>query len=179
MKIVVSPLSQVPRLVAAHAPERVVSLLDPEFAFPDLGSAYQGRHLRLSMHDIHKEGADQLAPAVSHVDQLLSFLALWQRSAPLLIHCRAGIGRSPAIAYVAACLHLPHRCEREIAVSLRRISPLVRPNELLVRLADSAMGRNGRMADAIIQTGRNLTFDHLDENLPFEMTFTSVAEWSF
>jgi hypothetical protein len=37
------------------------------------------------------------------------------------------------------------------------------------------MGRNGRMADAIIQTGRNLTFDHLDENLPFEWTLTSVS----
>jgi predicted protein tyrosine phosphatase len=178
MKIVVCPLSQVPRLVAAHTPERVVSLLDPEFAFPDLGSAYQGRHLRLSLHDVHKDGADQVAPTVSHVDQLLSFLALWQRSAPLLIHCRAGIGRSTATAFVAACMHLPLRCEREMAVHLRRISPLARPNELLVKLADSAMGRNGRMADAIVQTGRNLTFDHLDENLPFELTFACVSESS-
>jgi predicted protein tyrosine phosphatase len=176
MKIVVCPLSQVSRLVAARAPERVVSLLDPEFAFPDLGPAYQGRHLRLSLHDIHQDDADHVAPAASHVDQLLSFLALWRRSAPLLIHCRAGIGRSTATAFIAACLHLPHRCERDMAESLRRISPLARPNERLVQLADAAMCRNGRMADAIIQTGRNLAFDHFDENLPFELTFTCVSE---
>ena len=40
------------------------------------------------------------------------------------------------------------------------------------------LGRNGRMADAIVQTGTNLTFDHLDENLPFELTFASVSESS-
>jgi len=169
MKIVVCPLSQVPQMVAAYAPERVVSLLDPDFAFPHLGSAYQGRHLRLALHDVHDSGAGRIMPAAGHVDQLLSFLTLWSRSAPILIHCRAGIGRSTAAAFIAACLHHPNLNEREIAVNLRRISPLARPNEMLVKLADSVMQRSGRMARAIDETGRGLAWHQVNENVPFEL----------
>lgn len=178
MKIVVCPLSQVSRMVALHVPERVVSLLDPDFAFPDLGSAYRSRHLRLHLHDVHDSVSGQVMPAATHIDQLLLFLTMWQHSAPLLIHCRAGIGRSTAAAFVAACLHHPHVSEREIALNLRRISPLARPNELLVKLADSAMSRSGRMAEAIAETGRNLVWHHVDENVPFELTCASAVELS-
>jgi len=176
MKIVVCPLSQVSQMVAAHAPERIVSLLDPGFVFPNFGPAYAGRHLRLSLHDVHDSAPDQVLPGSGHVDQLLSFLRRWDRSAPLLVHCRAGIGRSTAAAFIAACLHSPNRNEREIALALRHISPLARPNELLVKLADLKMIRNGRMAEAIAQTGQNLAWHSVDENVPFELTCTSVSE---
>jgi predicted protein tyrosine phosphatase len=170
MRIVVCPLSQVSRMVAAYIPERVVSLLDPDFTFPDFGSSYGSRHLRLRLHDVHSSEPGQVGPTPDHVEQLLLFLSAWQRSAPLLIHCRAGIGRSTAAAFIAACLHSPQRDEREIALDLRRISPLARPNELLIKLADFAMNRNGRMVEAVIQTGRNLAWHGVDENVPFELT---------
>ena len=38
--ILVCPLSGVLELVRARRPNRVVSLLDPEFEFPDLGAEY-------------------------------------------------------------------------------------------------------------------------------------------
>jgi predicted protein tyrosine phosphatase len=170
MRILVSPLSRVPGLLAAHAPERVVSLLDPDYEFPDLGPSYQGRHLRLRLHDVHERSAGQVAPTSEHVDQLLRFLAGWHRTSTLLIHCRAGIGRSTATAFIAACLHQPHLDERAIALELRRISPLARPNEVLVDLADAAMGRAGRMNAAIVETGRDLRWHHVGENVPFEMS---------
>jgi predicted protein tyrosine phosphatase len=173
MKIVVCPLSQVERMVAAHVPERVVSLLDPDFDFPELGPAYQGRHLRLHLHDVHGGVPGQVAPTPEHVDQLLQFLREWHRSSPLLIHCRAGIGRSTAAAFIAACVHSPDVDEKTIALELRRASALARPNQVLVELADVAMGRNGRMARAIEETGRNLTWHGVDENLPFELPATS------
>ena len=169
MKIIVCPLSKVEQMVAAHIPERVVSLLDPDFDFPELGPAYGGRHLRLHFHDVHEGAPGQVAPASSHIDQLLVFLERWQRSAPLLIHCRAGIGRSTAAAFIAACVHNSDVEERTIALELRRASALARPNRVLVELADAAMGRNGRMARAIEDTGRNLQWHGVDENLPFEM----------
>jgi len=44
--------------------------------------------------------------------------------------------------------------------------------ETLVRLADDAMSRNGRMSEAITETGRGLLWTSIDENRPFEMPAT-------
>jgi predicted protein tyrosine phosphatase len=175
MKIVVCPLSRVKQMVAAHAPERVVSLLDPDFEFPELGPAFRNRHLCLHLHDVHELAPGQIAPGPAHVDQLLVFLAGWQRSSPLLIHCRAGIGRSTAAAFIAACVHQPHVDERSLALELRRASPLARPNQVLIELADAAMGRSGRMLSAIEETGRKLQWHGIDENIPFEIPCESLS----
>jgi predicted protein tyrosine phosphatase len=99
---------------------------------------------------------------MEHVHELLAFVGQWERSAPLLIHCRAGIGRSTATAFIAACLHNPHASEREIALALRRVSPLARPNETLIKLADAALGRRDRMYGAIVETGRDLSWSEVE-----------------
>jgi predicted protein tyrosine phosphatase len=106
---------------------------------------------------------------------LLVFLGRWQRSAPLLIHCRAGIGRSTAAAFIAACVHKPNVDERTIALNLRRASPLARPNQILIELADAAMGRSGRMLRSIEETGRSLQWHGVDENIPFEIPCESSS----
>ena len=62
MTILVCPLSRVAQVVAARTPERVVSVLDPDFEFPELGSALRGRHLRLRFHDIHVATDGQTLP---------------------------------------------------------------------------------------------------------------------
>jgi predicted protein tyrosine phosphatase len=118
-------------------------------------------------------------PSAMHMDVLLEFLLFWSRTAPILIHCRAGIGRSTAVAFITACLHNPHADELEIAIKLRRASPLARPNETLIQLADAAMGRKGRMSNAIAETGRDLSWIEVserlsiyDEGIPFEMPDT-------
>jgi predicted protein tyrosine phosphatase len=171
MTIVVCPLSKVTEMIDAYAPERIVSLLDPEFTFPEAGPDYANRHLRLSFHDIHIPTEAQVIPSAKHIDDLLAFVAAWKRIAPILIHCRAGIGRSTAAAFITACLHNPYADEQDIAITLRRVSPLARPNETLIGLADHAMRRNGRMIKAIVDTGRDLPwiFDDVDEGEPFEM----------
>ena len=169
MTILVCPLSRVSEMVALHSPGRVISLLDPEWPFPDLGPRYAGLHLRLGFHDVHVAADDEVAPAAEHVAELIHFLSAWTRRDPLLIHCRAGISRSTAAAFVAACLANPHAREHEIAVALRRAAPVARPNETLVRLADNAMGRSGRMSEAIARTGRGLSWIDIDEGLPFKL----------
>ena len=167
MTIIVCPLSKVALLVAARAPERIVSLLDPDSAFPETG-AHVGKHLRLRLHDAHVAAPGRVLPGAEHVAELLAFVGQWDRSAPILIHCRAGIGRSTAAAFITACLHNPHAAEHEIALALRRASPLARPNETLIKLADAALGRRDRMCRAISETGRNLSWSEIEVALRLE-----------
>ena len=169
MTILVCPLSRMAEMVARHQPARVVSLLDPEMEFPELGPQYEGRHLRLQFHDVHAPGEDLVPPGAKHLDQLLTFLKQWDPENKLLIHCRAGIGRSTATAFVAACLHNPETDEMEIAMELRRVSPLARPNEAIIRIADRALGRRGRMYAAIAETGRDLPWLRVVESEPFQL----------
>ena len=167
MTIVVCPLSRVTEMVALHQPQRVISLLNPDVPFPELGVLYTDRHLRLAFHDIHEAFGELRMPAPEHVHAVLAFLEDWDRTSPLLIHCHAGISRSTAVAFIAACYANPEIAEHEIAVQLRRTAPLARPNEVLVRLADDALARNGRMVDATAATGRELGWIDVAEGEPF------------
>jgi predicted protein tyrosine phosphatase len=134
-----------------------------------LGASYVDRHLRLAFHDAHSPAPGVIVPSTQHIAQLLAFLDAWDANESLLVHCRAGIGRSTATAFVAACYRNPHASELDIAVELRRVAPHARPNETLVRLADSMMDRSGRMSAAIADTGRGLTWIDLPEAQPFEL----------
>jgi predicted protein tyrosine phosphatase len=181
--ILVCPLSRVGKTIASRAPECIVSLLDPDFTFPEAGPAYVGRHLCLRFHDTHVPTARHVMPAAEHIEELLVFVSRWQRTAPILMHCRAGVGRSTAAAFISACFLNPHADELQIAAALRQASPLARPNEALIRLADAALNRNGRMNQAITETGRGLSWVEVEAKLSstgeaeaFEMPATFAAE---
>jgi predicted protein tyrosine phosphatase len=111
-------------------------------------------HLFLGMHDIPAEMDGFRAPAKAHVQELIDFVQRWDRSAPLVVHCYAGISRSTAAAFVIACALNPQRDERAIARSLRDASATAIPNTRLVSLADEVLGRQGRMVAAIESIGR-------------------------
>jgi predicted protein tyrosine phosphatase len=86
--------------------------------------------------------------------RLLAFFRDWDRAAPMVVHCWAGISRSTAAAYIAACALGPERDEDEVADVLRSVAPSATPNARLVALADAALGRRGRMICAIDRIGR-------------------------
>ena len=96
------------------------------------------------------------APADEHVTELVKFLRGWDRRAPMVMHCYAGISRSTAGAYVAVCTLNPHRDEAAIAEELRRASPTASPNIRIVEIADRLLGRQGRMIRAIEAIGRGI-----------------------
>ena len=110
-------------------------------------------HLFLAMHDIAVEMDGYCAPSEEHVSQLIAFAQRWHRRTPLVVHCFAGISRSTAGAYVAACALNPRRDEARIARALRAASPTAIPNARIVLLADQMLGRNGRMIEAIEAIG--------------------------
>lgn len=116
-------------------------------------SVPEPNHLKIAMDDINEATDGFVAPSAAHVAQVLDFVRRWPRDAPMVIHCYAGISRSTASAFAAACLLNPHRDEASIARQIRRASPTAYPNRLIVTLADAALNRNGRMVAALDAIG--------------------------
>jgi predicted protein tyrosine phosphatase len=112
-------------------------------------SVREENHLMISMDDITEPAEGFLAPSSEHIDRALAFVRRWDRTTPLVIHCYAGISRSTASAFMAACALNPHRDELSIARQIRLASPSAYPNRLIVTLADHALGREGRMIRAL------------------------------
>ena len=110
-------------------------------------------HLRIAMDDITEQLDGFVAPNEEHVAQVLAFVRSWNRNAPLVVHCYAGISRSTASAFAAACALNPDRDELAIAQAIRSASPIAAPNRLIVSLADKALGRDGRMLRALDAIG--------------------------
>jgi predicted protein tyrosine phosphatase len=120
---------------------------------PRLESVLPQNHLKVSMDDIIEEMDGFVAPSEQHIEQVLNFVRGWDRGAPMVVHCYAGISRSTASAFAAACLLNPHRDEIAIARQIRTASPIASPNRRIVSLADKALGREGRMLRALDEMG--------------------------
>jgi predicted protein tyrosine phosphatase len=116
-------------------------------------SVLAANHLKVQMDDITEQLEGFVAPTETHVEQVLNFVRGWDRQAPLVIHCYAGISRSTASAFAAVCALNPHRDEIAIARQIRSASAIASPNRLIVSLADKALGREGRMLRALDEMG--------------------------
>ncbi len=152
--IYVAPLSLVEVTVADAKVSHLVTLINGETNIPTPPGIGPDRHLRLSMNDICEPQPGLVLPHQSHVADLIDFTRDWNRRAPLLIHCWAGISRSTAAAFIALCALNREGSEADLAWALRKASPTAYPNRLLVALADEALGRNGRMMMAVEDIGR-------------------------
>lgn len=111
-------------------------------------------HLILGLDDIAEAVDGQILPADEHVERLLAFAAKWDRKAPMVVHCFAGISRSTAAAFTAACALNPNRDEMQIARAIRDASPTAMPNIRIVAIADRMLQRDGRMIRAVEALGR-------------------------
>ncbi|HEY0328110.1 MAG TPA: protein tyrosine phosphatase [Rhodopseudomonas sp.] len=116
-------------------------------------SVSEVNHLRIAMDDITEQQDGFTAPSLAHIERVLDFVRGWDRAAPLVVHCYAGISRSTASAFAAACALNPHRAEASIAQQIRKASPSASPNRLIVALADRALRRDGRMLRALDAIG--------------------------
>lgn len=152
--IVVCSLARLSGIVREHRARHVVSLLrDGDKVFRPEGVGAND-HLWLSMDDIADDIDGMVPPGEQHVTRLIEFLPRWDRKSPLVVHCFAGISRSSAAAFIAACHAEPKMDEGELAQRIRTASPTASPNPRLVALADRYLGRNGRMVRAVTEIGR-------------------------
>ena len=123
-------------------------------------------HLVIPVDDIILPVEGYIAPAEEHVERLIEFVGKWDRAAPMVVHCYAGISRSTAGAYVAACALNPARDEQEIAQAIRRASRTANPNARIVSIADRLLKRRGRMVRALDTIGPG----HIaEEGVPFRL----------
>lgn len=111
-------------------------------------------HLILAVDDICDPEDGCTVPAEDHVVRLVDFARRWDRSTPMVVHCFAGISRSTAAAFTAACALNPQRDEAEIARAIRASSPTAMPNRRIVAIADGILKRDGRMVRAVDALGR-------------------------
>ncbi len=152
MTLVVCPLEELEDAIEVWRPSHVISL-----ASPGAGSApipVDLERLRVTFHDIAEPRPDLRAADAADVERLLAFAQAWPRRAPLIVHCWAGVSRSPAAAYAIASMVSGAGSEAGLAHRLREVAPFATPNARVVALADAALSRRGAMVRAIAAIGR-------------------------
>lgn len=166
----VCPLSRLAKTVAATGARDVLTLATVGSAVTRPEGIAPDRHCVIGVSDIATPLEGHVLPAEVHVRQILDVAEGWDRAAPLVIHCYAGIGRSTAAAFIAACALDPARDERDVARVLRTASPSATPNPRLVAVADAMLGREGRMVAAVAEIGRGA---EAFEGTPFRLELLS------
>jgi len=162
----VCPLSALPDVVGRHQASHLLTCLQDAVLVETPRPILPDRHLRLHIHDISDPLPGCIAPDAQHVERLIEFALHWGGRGPMVVHCWAGISRSTAAAFAALCAINPGVAEALIARRLREASPTAYPNRLMIRLADVALGRGGRMVQAIEAIGRGVV---AVEAMPFSL----------
>lgn len=162
----VCPLSKLHATVETVGARHVITLMRNTDQVLRPATVVERNHLILNMDDIAEPLDGYELPATHHVETLIEFARSWDRAAPLVVHCFAGISRSTAGAFVAACAINSDRDEIKIAKAIRKASPTAVPNRRIVSLADDILGRKGRMIDAVEAIGPGLM---AHEGTPFRL----------
>jgi predicted protein tyrosine phosphatase len=149
----VCSLAALPDTVKATGASHILTVMANVDQVQRPASVLEANHLKVQVDDIIEHMDGFVAPCEEHIEKVLNFVRSWDRSAPMVVHCYAGISRSTASAFAAACALNPQRDEVTIARQIRAASPIAAPNRLIVSLADKALGRDGRMLHALDEMG--------------------------
>lgn len=150
MRLIVCPGSAVEMLLARASIDHVLTLVSPD-------AAVSNHHVPttvLRFNDITQPRKGLVAPSAEMIRQIIDLGRGLPENATLLVHCFAGVSRSPAAAYILACAASLPGGELSIAYRLRTAAPKATPNALMVSLADAVLQRCGAMRAAIAAIGR-------------------------
>ncbi|GHE73014.1 protein-tyrosine-phosphatase [Camelimonas fluminis] len=123
----------------------ILSIVDPDTALPCFRAS---RRWTLTFHDVD-DSFDNLpgiiAPSEHHIRAIITYARSLAASDRMLIHCHAGISRSPAAALIA--LAGITRCAATAMSALHRIVPAdcIEPNSRMLQLADTLLGMEGAL----------------------------------
>jgi len=165
-KIVVCPLSKLDETLKSSNAIRMISLLSSDTNIERPERILQKNHLVLQFNDIVAPRAGLVSPTEQHIKALVDFAQEWDWSTPLLIHCWAGISRSPAAAAIIALALKPSRKDKELATTMRGLSASITPNIKMIEIADGLLNRSGRFTETFRAIGRG---EDAFEGNPFEL----------
>jgi len=114
----------------------VITIEDPDCSFGFRVSNGMPQ-LVLAFHDVTSVRGQWIAPGLDHVKQAIEF-ARKHRGSSLLIHCHAGISRSPAIALAIIADRLGPGRETEAVSYLHAKLSNIEPNLRIVACAEMA-----------------------------------------
>ncbi len=157
--IVVTPLSGIEDAIGRYRPSHMVTLLSPDHMIETPSGIETGRHLRIGMNDVADPSASEMPPSERHVNDIVAFGRGWDAASPMLVHCWAGVSRSMAATFIILNDRFGPKHEHDIARAMRRRAAHAYPNPLMVKLADRALGRDGRMVAAAEMIGRGAIVD--------------------
>ena len=110
----VCSLARLNETVVSTGALHIVTLLKDTDRVARPKTILEANHLVLGMDDISVAMDGYVIPCDDHVTRLIEFVRGWDRAKPMVVHCYAGISRSTAGAYVAACALNPRRDEMTI-----------------------------------------------------------------
>jgi predicted protein tyrosine phosphatase len=165
-KIIVSSLSKLHDTVREHGARRILTLINAATPVPRPDEVRAEDHLFLGFNDITEPMDGMVAPSEAHVHEIIRWAREWDRKAPMVVHCYAGISRSTAAAYISALALNEDLDEFKLAREIRKRARTATPNIRLIEFGDHLLGRQGRMVDAIRLIGRG---EDAFEGVPFEV----------
>jgi len=141
--------------IAEYCDEEITHLLsiqDPRIDVTGLRPRRikEKHHLLLRFADVENP-ADPDAPTYDELFKVVLWLDEVEPVDGLLVHCQAGICRSPAVACMALAYLNPDASFRDCMDEVARGSShgIVHPNRLVVALADEILGAGGEMVAEI------------------------------
>ena len=147
------PYIQICSLEAAReadvkAYDGIITIEDQAIADPFRVASDDPPQRILSFDDISAPIDNWVAPEDHHIRSALVFARRWDQPS-LLIHCHAGMSRSPAIALAVLADWLGEDLEDEAVKELIKVAPLCTPNMLVVKITDRVLNRAGRLVEAV------------------------------
>ena len=133
MKVIVCGLKDIAQIQEAKEVTKVLSLLDfsPYLFF---SKEVETENTLIFCRDIEGDKV-QGSPTPETIQKILKFSGQVTNDDVILIHCAAGVSRSPAAAMIIAWDHL--RDAEEVEKFIRAVRPGCAPNRLMCKLADS------------------------------------------
>lgn len=144
MPFAICGVSEVPSYAAVPL-DHIISFRDHRQPAPDI----QAFKSNFSLHNFVFDDTGDPSSARACTEQtmrcLLAIYAQTNLNQGVLFHCFAGVSRSSAAAFIWLVYH-GESYERayQLIVSVR--GPFVCPNQLMVKLADSLIGHEGKMS---------------------------------
>ena len=136
----------------------IITIEDTTIKEPFRVQSDEPKQLILRFDDINQPMDDYVIPQMSHIKRALDFADKIDDGS-LLVHCRAGISRSSAIALAVIAKRLGSGKEEEAVNTLEHINPNCRPNNSMVEMTDELLERDGKLYDKVFEVLGYSKFD--------------------